>query len=431
MRDTPSSRPSTTSLPLEYRLAFTTRRLFFVSPFYFGALLFLLVMLAVLVPETAAHSSTRPFFSKVLAFFVIHFASAQLVMRVPGKDFGFKLAAWLFAILGHAGLLAYLLTLWHLGDFIPYLCAAELSLMLLFSAGLVSSLNVRNGTTYAPAITQRDPAVQQRRQAAWGSAVRRRLANRPAWSLPFGCFLYTYDAPGKAHPHYENVPISAEEWQAMQARSGLPPQKPGNRTPAAIALNRVNGCYLVEVEVQRHREEQFTRCLFVTPARWIVVGHSGPSSGKWRVDWTGWDGMQEAEVASMNAEVAEAFLVLYTLDINELVILVRNNPHYVMPKGDLIRLFNAAVDYWYSYQGLQDVQRQLAEVKQGRRPTPAPKPAATPRSQGIPEDLMRNISYMLVNPRHLDMLLDHLAEGGSEFSLETRELLVHLRKQRR
>lgn len=237
---------------------------------------------------------------------------------------------------------------------------------------------------------------------------------------------------------YELEAISAADWESLQELSDILKQRLTPKAPRERAINRKNGNFLVEVGCDSNREEWSRRCVWVSQARSLLVtfsNMSNTSKGKLSVSWHPWNGILESEINSMNSEFAEAFKVLYKLLDDQFIVEVIGNPYYVMPRDEVLKKFDLLVDFWFSKMRLEIMYRYTDQLNKGKK-TPLKwkfhltKWRGMPKCEAITKDLLHWTSELTSNPKHLDILLQHLTEGGQKYSDDSKRTLAYIRDHR-
>lgn len=236
---------------------------------------------------------------------------------------------------------------------------------------------------------------------------------------------------------YELETISPAEWENIKKQPEMQKHAGVSNVPIERAINHANGNFLIQVGVDSHRDEWQRRCVLVGYSRSLLVrfgNMSNTSGGKLSVSWRPWNGILEAEISPMNLELAEAFKSLYKLQDGQFVVEVVDNPYYVMPKDELIERFNSMVNIWFSRREYEAINRQIARLNAGKKSIFKWK-FYLAKWQGVPQckvtdDLINWVAGLTANPKYLDVLLQHLDDGGERFSENTKGTLAYIRNRK-
>jgi hypothetical protein len=232
---------------------------------------------------------------------------------------------------------------------------------------------------------------------------------------------------------YELEAVTSSDWDTIRASSPVDLNMI-SAFPDTRAIDHSTGSFLFEVRNDDDRGEVFRRCLFATGGKSIFVSFShGTEVGTWSVHWKAWDGIEEHEVALLNRELTEGVSSLYASRKESIVVKVSNNPFDQISKEEVIQRFDNQVGIHFSlkkiamfYKATKELEKAKLSVFKWR--------FYWLRWRGLPDYLtidtgLRNyLSPFTDDPRRLDILSEHLAQGGKNFSEETKIILRRLLK---
>lgn len=115
------------------------------------------------------------------------------------------------------------------------------------------------------------------------------------------------------HMSYEQEYVSQIAWEQLRD-SYAADLSAISISPEKRAIDRSTGNFLVEVRNDDDRGEKFRSCLQVSGGRSTQASFSnGRKMGTWDVLWTAWSGIEEQDIALLNAELVEGVATLYGL----------------------------------------------------------------------------------------------------------------------